>query len=231
MEFEVGSFDVAKFDAILARGLSSGMGTSEGSMCIEAAVCQVLGLPHGDDPQCVSVAVRSYKIALNDSPWSSPQARAKGLRDLGLAQLGSLGVVNDVEFSKRIATRTIQVLIPKLFREVCADSPDCMAAALECELRPSAASAENAARGAMVACLESAAWAARCASDASDESASRAARIGWEEMVVMAARSARLARAARAEWSDEYLILSANLALEILRDMGSPGCSLIEGRV
>ncbi len=97
----INTFNVAKFDSILEeRGLSKGLGTQEGSMCIEAVICYVLNLPHGDDPKCVANSVRDFKITLNDKNWSSPQARAKSLRNLGLAQLGSLGIVNDKDFSK-----------------------------------------------------------------------------------------------------------------------------------
>jgi hypothetical protein len=35
-------------------GLVCGMGIQEpGKMCVEAAVCFALGLPHGDNPPCV----------------------------------------------------------------------------------------------------------------------------------------------------------------------------------
>src|SRR6266850_1153857 len=97
--FEISKFDVAKFDLILARGLSMGLGKAGGQVCIEAAICETLGLEHGDDPKCVAESVRAYKIKLNDSNWSSPKARAAGLRDLGLAQLGSKGVVKDSDFA------------------------------------------------------------------------------------------------------------------------------------
>jgi len=49
-----------------------------------------------------------FKIRLNDARWSSPTARATGLRDLGIAQLGSLGVVKDTEFVKLMAEKTIR---------------------------------------------------------------------------------------------------------------------------
>ena len=42
--FDVKSFDVAKFDSILARGLSNGLGKRGGQVCIEAAICETLGL-------------------------------------------------------------------------------------------------------------------------------------------------------------------------------------------
>jgi len=116
--FDIKTFDVKKYDAILARGLSNGVGDRGGQMCIEAAICATLDLPHGDDPRCVSPAVREFKIKLNDSNWSSPEARSHGLHDLGIAQLGSLGVISDQEFSTRLARATIQFLLPPLFREL-----------------------------------------------------------------------------------------------------------------
>lgn len=67
---------IPKFDAILARGLCRGVGDREGQMSIEAAICAALDLPHGDEPEYVASAVRSFKITLNDSNWSSPEARA-----------------------------------------------------------------------------------------------------------------------------------------------------------
>jgi hypothetical protein len=55
-------------DAGLVRGVGEPV---PGQMCVEAAVCYALGLPHGDDPACVSSALRGLKIRLNDSSlWS-----------------------------------------------------------------------------------------------------------------------------------------------------------------
>src|SRR3990167_2676755 len=109
---------IPKFDAILSRGLCSGVGDRDGQMCIEAAICAALDLPHGDNPSCVEPAIRSYKIALNDKQWTSPEARAKGLRNLGIAQIGSNGVVDGHEFVTRLAKRTIQVLLPEMVRSI-----------------------------------------------------------------------------------------------------------------
>ena len=38
------TFDVARYEEILSRGLSKGMGDQDGQMCIEAAICSTLGL-------------------------------------------------------------------------------------------------------------------------------------------------------------------------------------------
>jgi hypothetical protein len=116
---------------------------------------------------------------LNDARWSSPQARAKGLRDLGLAQLGSKGVVSDQEFARLMAEKTIRVILPKLFRLVMANDKDVMAAVDRCEREGTGEAAT----------AEAAAWA-----------------------------------------GDEFLILSASLALETLRELNSPGIALLAAK-
>jgi hypothetical protein len=186
--FDIQTFDIKKFDSILSHGLSSGLGHRGEQVCIEAAICETLGLPHSDDPKCVASAVRSFKISLNDSQWSSPQARAKGLRDLGIAQLGSLGVVDNVEFSKRLAEKLIRVLIPKLFRELFAGNKTLQDAADRCEKEGTSDAADAAAR---------------------------------------AAYAARAADAAAYAAGDSYLILAAQLALDTLRELNSPGVTLL----
>lgn len=77
-------------DLLTTHGLVAGWGMpTPGEMCIEALVAHVLGEPHGKVPSCVNARFGRFKMSLNDKPWSSPQARAKGLHDLGIAQLGS----------------------------------------------------------------------------------------------------------------------------------------------
>ena len=59
-------------------GLVAGIGKPiPGQMCVEAAVCFALGLPHGDNPDCVAPSFRALKIGLNDLSWSSNQARTR----------------------------------------------------------------------------------------------------------------------------------------------------------
>ena len=192
-----------KYHAILDRGLSSGLGNRNGQMCIEAAVCSALGLNHSDDPQCVAKSVRSFKINLNDSKWSSPTARAAGLRRLGVAQLGSKGIVDDLEFAKRIAKKTIQKLLPPLFREIFHDS-ECISAALRCEQEGTnyaASYAGNAANYAASYAVNAASYAASYAANAANAAyATNTCRRGAK-----------------------YLILSANLAIEVLTELESPG--------
>ena len=151
---------IPKFDAILARGLCAGIGTRDGQMCVEAAICAALDLPHGDQPWCVAAAVRQFKIGLNDAKWSSPQARAQGLRNLGIAQIGSQGIVDGQQFSSRLAEKTIRILIPDVFRFVFPTMPVCLIAAARCEQEgtyEAARAAGVAATGARAACLRASA--------------------------------------------------------------------------
>ncbi len=110
--------------SMVDAGLVAGVGVPEpGKMCVEAAVCYAMGLPHGDNPSCVSPVLRSLKITLNDAQWSLPQARAMGLRRLALAQLGSAGVLNELEFVERVALMTVQQVVPRALRVVAALEP------------------------------------------------------------------------------------------------------------
>jgi hypothetical protein len=251
MEFNVNTFDVTKYDSILQLGLSHGMGEQGGQMCIEAAICYTLGLPHSDDPRCVAKSVRAFKIRLNDKKWSSPQARAKGLRDLGLAQLGSLGIVNDKEFVTKLAEKTIRILIPKLFRSLPNSTEAMLATADRCELEGADAAiyavdaAADAAAAADADAADAAIYAAdaiyaaaiyantayaaaiyanAAAVDAAAAAANAAANAAYANAAANAAAAAAYANAAK---TDEYLILSANLALEILKELKSPGCELL----
>lgn len=99
------------------HGLSEGLGEPVlGKMCVEAAVCYALELPHDGDPLCVAEALRQFKIHLNDSKWSSPQARARGLRRLGLAQLSSRGVLDEHDFIRRLIGLAITKYVPGAIR-------------------------------------------------------------------------------------------------------------------
>ena len=107
----------AKVLQVVDAGLSKGLGTpAPGRMCVEAAVCYAMGLPHGDEPSCVAPVLCSLKIALNDKPWSSPQARASGLRRLAIAQLGSAGCLDEREFIRHVADYTIRTTVPRAMR-------------------------------------------------------------------------------------------------------------------
>jgi len=106
-------------------GLCTGLGAPvPGQMCVEAAVCFALGLPHSDEPSCVSPALRAFKIRLNDAAWSSNEDRAKGLRRLALIQLGSAGHLDDNQFARRLVELAIRKAVPAAFRSAAAIQKD-----------------------------------------------------------------------------------------------------------
>lgn len=114
----------AKILGLVDQGLCSGLGKPiPGQMCIEAAVNYAMGLPHGDEPPCVSRAVRALKIRLNDASWSSNEARAKGMRRLAIAQLGTAGILDDKDFSKRVTLMLIQKIVPRALRHAACVHP------------------------------------------------------------------------------------------------------------
>lgn len=134
------------FDKILEKGLCQGAGSPNGQMCIEQAVCCSLGLKISDRPACVTAEVINFKIRLNDCHWSSPNARAKGLRNLGIAQIGSLGVISHYAFNGRLQEKFIKILIPNLIRRFFNDQQSCLDVATKCELFPTVDSCSEAYR-------------------------------------------------------------------------------------
>jgi hypothetical protein len=165
---------------IVDAGLTRGKGRPKpGEMCVEAAVCFAIGLPHSDDPPCVSPAVRSFKIALNDSQWSSNVARARGLRRLAIAQLGS-DEIDDAIFVKELTRLTIRKIIPVALRAAASIHPDRVhqhalnTNAENCEKEGSVRAAR--------AASDAASYAARAARAASDEVLCAVADVGVEAL-------------------------------------------------
>jgi hypothetical protein len=140
MMTEITREDAIRVRNVVDRGLVEGLGVPvPGKMCVEAAVCYALGLPHSDDPGCVSRPVRLLKISLNDKPWSSPQARSKGLRRLAIAQLGSSGEIDELGFVSRVVQVVIRNVVPRALRAAASihtnikQSQNLINAALRCE--------------------------------------------------------------------------------------------------
>ena len=108
-----------------------------------------MGLPHGDEPTCVSPALRKLKINLNDRNWSSKEARANGLRRLSVIQLGTKDTLDDEEFSRRLAEMTIKTQVPIALRAAASIHPDSnhkatmLSAADRCEKEGTEAAAED----------------------------------------------------------------------------------------
>ena len=238
---------LAKFDEALGRGLCVGKGDRNGQMCIEAAICYALDLPHGDDPACVTSSVRSFKIKLNDSSrWTSPASRAKHLRNLGIAQIGSKGVVDDKLFSTILVKQVIQKLIPTLFRDLYPNKWVDLVNA--CEKEGSQKAARALANAAVDAAVDAAAYADAAAAVAANAAAAAAAADTANAAVdaaayaaaAVAANAANAAAAAvdaayaaanakrKSHDPEKYLILAASLALDVLKELKSPGCAWLE---
>ena len=154
-------------------GLVCGLGKPiPGQMCVEAAVNYAMGLPHDDKPACVSPAVRALKIALNDENWTTSAARAKGLRRLAIAQLGSAGVVDDIEFVKQLSELVIRKQVPIALRAAASTHPEekhklaLEKAAVECETAADYAAASAAAAASVYHARSAADYAARSAASA-----------------------------------------------------------------
>ncbi len=242
-----------KLLGVVDAGLCSGQGTPEpGQMCVEAAICYVLGQGHGDQPACVEPAVRSFKIALNDKPWSNKAARAKGMRRAALAQLGSKGVVGRKKFPAILSEQTIRLIVPIALRAAAKLHKDkthrdaLRAAAKACEQDGTQESSEKAggiARAASSASSAAAAYAAASASSASSAAAaaSSAASYAADAAAAAAAASyAAYAAAAAAAYaaaaaagaaayaaSDYVFAISAEICVQALIECGSPGAALL----
>ena len=215
----------AKVLQTVDSGLVSGVGKPiPGEMCVEAAVCYALDLPHGDEPGCVNRALRAFKIRLNDAHWSSPAARAAGLRRLALAQLGSAGHLDDREFTRRLAELTIRVAVPIALRAAASIQKDpkhkeaLLDHAATCEregTRQVALDAKNA-DAANAANAADAAYAADAAADAAAYAADAAAYAA-DAAAYAAAYAADAAR-------DKVLSDFAEAVVQLLISMGAPGC-------
>ena len=208
----------AKVRDIVDVGLVSGLGDPQpGKFCVEAAVCYALGLPHGDDPGCVSPALRALKIRLNDARWSSPQARARGLRRLAVAQLGSAGVLDDRAFRARVVALSIRWAVPIALRAAARLVPDhapaLEAAARRCE-QEETIDAARAARTSATAAADAAAYAAAYAA---------AANAAYAATAAYAADDAAAART-----HDRVLAAYAERVVQILIDLNAPGCQWLD---
>ncbi len=242
-----------KVKETVSHGLCSGLGKPKlGQMCIEAAVNYACGLPHGDNPSCVGSAVRSFKIKLNDSKWSSNEARAKGMLKIAIAQLGS-NTINQIEFTKIVAFKTITVLMPVMLRArgyesdaiLCENSKDLLEGknnmwivrdklyavyAAATAAYAAAYAAYAAADAAYAAAAADAAYAAAAADAYADTANAAAADAAYAAAAYAAAADAAdadAAYAAAADAVDKYLIISANICLDALIKLKSPGCEFL----
>lgn len=228
---------------VVDAGLCRGIGTPvPGHMCVEAAVCYALGLPHGDNPACVCDAVRQVKIALNDSYWSGNSARAAGLRRLAVAQLGS-DIIDGAVFLKKLSCQLIRVIVPIALRAAAKVQPTTEqqtaleTSAVSCAAAGNKVAAAGAAAGAAAYAAAYAAHAAGAAADAARaaraagaaaDAAAYAAHAASYAAHAAADAAVYTARAAGAEL-DKMLTITAELVIDVLREIDAPGIVLMDG--
>lgn len=207
---------------VVDKGLVAGLGLPiPGGMCVEAAVCYALGLPHSDDPQCVAPSLRSLQVALNDAPWPSRAARAEGMRRLAVLQLGSLGHLDEIAFAREVALRTVQRILPPVLHLVgLHQEADRCESAADLAAAEAAAAAAAAVQAAVAAAA--AAAAARAAAAVEVSKAAWAAAWAASRMTGAGVAGADAARAAAAD-GPAALPLFAALVEEVLIEMGVPG--------
>lgn len=236
---------------MVEAGLSEGFGRREpGQMCVQAVVCCALGLPHGDDPGCVAEWLRCLMIQLNDAAWSSPHARARGLRRAALAQLGSKGVLNECEFAVRVM-RVALARVPSAFRAAASLHSNerhrsaLNSAAESCERHPTrlsfvaarkaAHNANDDLSGNAALAVYAAIAAANAAVEAtappridSDTLESAVNAAFWAAEVAVAAGAGRGQTDADAAARDQALAQLAEDVVQVLIEMRAPGCQWLD---
>jgi hypothetical protein len=233
---------VSKVLETVDAGLVSGLGIPKpGSMCVEAAVCYALGLPHGDDPQCVAPSVRALKIRLNDSNWSSSFARAHGLRKLAVLQLGTKDALDEIEFAKRTTVFVVNVTLADLLElKYPEQAKACRKAKTLEEAANAATYAANAAASAANAAAsaaDAATYAANAAASAADAAtyaaaaatyAAAAATYAAYATYTAATYAAATYAASAATNFDEVLQKFSDGIADILIDMGVPAVKFLK---
>jgi len=189
---------VNKIDSLLDKGVTCGFSQDPkpGDMCVEQAVSYALGEEVTDKPSCVGKEVRWFVTRLNDRNWSSNSARAEGMRELSIAQLGS-NSLDQKDFFDKLSFAVLTKLLPSMFRDLGEEKWEKEIKSLE------KAKSLKAAKEAAYAYAYAAVYADADAADAADAAAS-ATKTG-----------------------DKYLKMVSHLAVEVLKEMKSPGCQFI----
>jgi len=200
---------VNKIHCLLDKGVTSdfSLDPKPGNMCLEQVVSYALGEKINDSPSCVGEKVRKFVISLNDQDWSSASARAEGMRELSIAQLGST-FLDQKDFRDKLSFSVITKLLPAMFRELGEKKWEKEIKSLE--------GAKN---------LEVAIKAADDAGDAARYIAPFAAYAVFN--VIANAADGAFYAAIATNTGDKYLKMVSHLAVEVLKDMKSPGCQFL----
>ena len=223
---------------VVDAGLVRGMGRPKpGQMCVEAAVCYAMDLPHGDNPTCVDPVLRSLKIALNDKEWSSNRTRAAGLRRLAIAQLGSDGKLDQKKFIELLVITTVKTCVYSALMSAASIHPSnehrkkLIAVAKPCLIvknkDTARAAADAAAYAAARAAADAADAAARAAANAADAAAAAYAVYAAAANAADVAAYAAAANAAAYAVKDKELAKFAEEVVQILIKLKVPGTKFL----
>jgi len=209
---------VNEIHSLLDKGVTFGFSKDPkpGNMCVEQVVSYALGEEINDEPSCVGKKVREFVVRLNCQEWSSDSARAEGMRDLAIAQLGS-DLLNQDEFLEKISFAAITKLLPSMFRDLGEERWEKQIKSLE-EAKNLKEAKKIASKGAYAADMVYAVEANYAASDAANVADPYSAYYAS-----YAAANAALAT----KTGDKYLKMVSHLAVEVLKEMKSPGCQFL----
>jgi hypothetical protein len=197
---------------VVGKGLCYGLGKPEpGKMCVEAAVCYAMGLPHSDEPPCVSDAVRAAKIQLNDSKWSSDRARGMGMLAVAVGQLGSKDVVDDQRFVEMFLWRVVREIVGPFF--------DKIGLPAHAEAMRSADTLDSLERSAVTANK-------LCDDARAANAADYVAKAAYAAELTYKQTAAFYAANAAPTADDKTLTQTAGILMDCLRECGSPGVAL-----
>jgi hypothetical protein len=180
--------------------------------------------------------------AINDGPWTSNEARTKALLPLlaALSDWSEWGKERQKRWADRVTIRTVNLLIAELPYLPATIAKNCCTATTPARAaeaaRAAGAAAGAAGAAAWAAEAAGAAWAAEAARAAGAAAgaaeaawAAEAAGAAWAAEAARAAGAARAARAAAlAAPSDHFLLFSASIALDVLRELKSPGVAWLD---
>jgi len=182
-------------------------------MCVEQVISYALGEEVNDETSCVGEQVRSFVTCLNDQEWSSNSARAEGMRELSIAQLGSKSL-NQNEFRDKLLFSVITKMLPAMFRDLEEDK-------WEKEIKSLEGTKD----------LKEAREAAYVVRDAIYATADPAASYAtlYAIFSIHAVHAAYVAIYAfdATKTGDKYLCMIAHLAVQVLKEMKSPGCQFL----
>lgn len=230
--------DAKRLLEIIDHGLVKGVGVGKpGELCVMAAINLAFGMPHGDtDYGCTDSVVRDLDIRINEFPWSSPQARARGMRREAIAKLGSAGKINNVKFIGLVALGVVNRILPPILEqlhlakhaEACRLASTLDAADAAAHAAYAAADAANAANAARYASY-AASYAANAASYAANAAryAANAARYTANAASYATNAASYAAYAAKAA-SDAIFGQLCDIATDALIACGSPGAQWID---